>query len=375
MSLPALQLSLAVGPVVAIPAPREVVDAFVEGEIRAGSGEEGGFSLTFELSSKSPLHTLFLLAGGSIPPILRVVLSVSLGGTTEVLADGVVTHHQVSAGQDGKAQLTIMGSDLGRLMDLQSLSGLPFPAMPVMARVLLLLAKYAPLGVIPLVIPPVLEEIPIPITKIPAQKGTDLAYIRELAKDAGYIFHLEPGPVAGASTAYWGPEIKVGPIQPALTVDLDLARNVERINFAIQTDGRVQPVVMIHNELTKVPIPLPVPDVSLLNPPLGLVPPWPSEIRAVDGSAKRSVPAAILKGLGEAASSSECATADGTLDVRRYGRILKPRRLVGVRGAGPAWNGLWYVRRVKHKLSRQGLTQEFSLARNGLLSTVPKVPT
>jgi len=375
MPLPPLHLSLLIGAVVPVPAPREVVDALVEGEIRAGSGEEGGFSLTFQLPSTSPLHTMFMLSSGSIPPILRVVLSVSLGGAAEVLADGVVTHHQVSTGPTGEPQLTIMGSDLGRLMDLQSFSGLPFPATPAMARVLMLLAKYAPLGVVPMVIPPLFDEIPLPITKIPAQKGTDLAYIRELAKDAGYIFHLEPGPAPGASLAYWGPQIRVGPIQPAISVDLDLARNVESISFALKTDGRVQPVVMIHNELSKAPIPLPIPDVSLLNPPLGLVPPWPSEIRTVDGSAKRSIPAAILKGLDEAAGSSECATANGQLDVRRYGRVLKPRRLVGVRGAGLAWNGLWYVRRVKHKFSRQGFKQEFSLTRNGVLSTVPKVPT
>lgn len=374
MSAPSIQLALHVGPVVAVPAPREVMDALVAAEIRSGSGESGGFSLTFRLSTRSPLHTLFLLSGGAIPPILRVVISAVVGGATEVLADGVVTNHQVSAGENGESRLTIMGADLTRLMDLQDFSGFPFPAVPVAGRVLLLLAKYAPLGVIPMVIPPLLDEVPLPISRIPAQKGTDLNYIRQLADDAGYVFHLEPGPAPGSSIAYWGPEVKVGPVQPALTLDMDMFRNVDSMSFSIDTDRRVQPVVMIHDELTKVAIPLPIPDVSLLNPPLGLVPPAASRIQVVDGSAKRTIPQAILKGLGDAATSSEAVTAEGTLDVRRYGHVLKPRRLVGLRGAGPAWNGLWYVRRVKHRLSHGGFTQDVSLSRNGLLSTVPMVP-
>ena len=58
---------------------------------------------------------------------------------------------------------------------MQDFSGLPFPAMPVEARVALLCAKYAPFGIIPLVIPSLFPDVPIPIDRIPAQQGTDLA--------------------------------------------------------------------------------------------------------------------------------------------------------------------------------------------------------
>ena len=64
----------------------------------------------------------------------------------------------------------------------------------------------------------------------------------------------------------------------------------------------------------------------------------------------------------------------GSLDVTRYGHILKARKLVSLRGAGLAFNGLYYVSSVTHNISRGEYKQEFSLTRNGLVSTLPRVP-
>ena len=64
----------------------------------------------------------------------------------------------------------------------------------------------------------------------------------------------------------------------------------------------------------------------------------------------------------------------GRLDVARYGRLLKSRQLVGVRGAGLPFNGLYYVKSVTHDIKRGEYKQTFSLARNGLISTLPTVP-
>jgi hypothetical protein len=61
--------------------------------------------------------------------------------------------------------------------------------------------------------------------------------------------------------------------------------------------------------------------------------------------------------------------------VLRYGGLLKPRRLVGVRGAGLAFDGLYYITSVTHSIKIGEYKQSFTLARNGLVSTVPTVPT
>ncbi len=57
----------------------------------------------------------------------------------------------------------------------------------------------------------------------------------------------------------------------------------------------------------------------------------------------------------------------------RYGNLLSARGLVGVRGAGMAFDGLYYVSSVTHQLKRGEYKQSFTLSRNGLVSTVPEV--
>ena len=79
-------------------------------------------------------------------------------------------------------------------------------------------------------------------------------------------------------------------------------------------------------------------------------------------------------GLAKAAQWAEAVTGKGELDVVRYGRILKARGLVGVRGAGPAFDGLHYVKSVTHKIKPGQYKQSFELSRNGLISTIPRVP-
>ncbi len=78
-------------------------------------------------------------------------------------------------------------------------------------------------------------------------------------------------------------------------------------------------------------------------------------------------------GLAAAAQWADAVTGDGSLDVTRYGGILKARQLVGVRGAGPAFDGLYYVKSVTHKIKRGEYKQDFKLSRNGLVSTVSTV--
>jgi hypothetical protein len=259
-------------------------------------------------------------------------------------------------------------------MDYWEFTGLPYPAMPAEARVTLIIAKYAMFGIIPLVIPSFAPDLPIPVERIPVHEGTDLAYIRDLAQQAGHVFYIDPGPAPGTNVAYWGPEVRVGMPQRALNVDMDAHTNVISLDFDYDAEDTKLPIVFLQNPFTRVAIPMPVLDVSLLKPPLGLVPAIPKEIPILRGTAKLSPAQAISRGLAEASGSADVVKGNGSLDVLRYGSVLKARGLVGVRGAGPAFDGLHYVSSVTHKIKRGEYKQNFSLVRNGLLSTVPAVP-
>jgi hypothetical protein len=375
MANTSIHLTLMIGPGVPVPVSQAVLDSLVSVQVTTSSRDASGFQLQFTINNHSPLQTIFLLTGGSPIPLVRVIIAITVNGGTEVLMDGVMTNHELSPGTDpGHSTLTVTGKDLTQVMDYIDFSGIPYPAMPNEARVLLILAKYAALGIVPMVLPSVLVDIPIPTEQIPRQKGKDLAYIKSLAEEVGYVFYLDPGPTPGISTAYWGPEIKVGAPQPALNINMDAYTNVESLNFHFNADSKLLPVVYIQDPMTKVPIPIPIPDITPLNPPLGLIPPLPKGIEPITDTAKYSPIRGAMIGLAKAAKSADGVTGTGSLDVLRYGRVLKARGLVGVRGAGAAFDGLHYVNSVTHNLKRGEYKQNFTLGRNGLLSTVPTVP-
>jgi len=373
----AVRLQLLMGPGVPLPAPRAVLDALEQVKVESGSGQsQSGFELTLKISNRSPLQTLFLLTGGSSIPIYRVVIAVAVNGTTTVLMDGVMTHHEVRSDGGPTPTMVVKGKDLTALMDIIPLDGLPYPAMPPALRVLVAVAKYAAFGVVPLVIPSVLEDIPIPIDRIPRHQGTDYAYIKSLAHEVGYVFYIDPGPAVGMSKAYWGPEIRVGAPQPALNVALDGPHNnVKSLSFRFDKERKELPVVYIQEPISKAPIPIPIPDITPLSPPLGAVPPLPPKITFLNDTAKLNPLAAAMKGLAYSGQHADAVFGSGTLDVQRYGHVLQARQLVGVRGAGEAFDGLHYVTSVTTTMKRGEFTQSFNLARNGLLSTLPSVPS
>ncbi len=375
----AIHLSLLIGPIIPIPVPALMIEALDSVTATSSADSNSGFQLRFKVTSKSELNTIFLIAAGQntsvgMPP-LRVVLLVTINGRPQPLFDGVATNVEVLVGRNGQpGSITVTGEDLTKVMDLLDFSGLPYPAMPITARVALICAKYAAFGIIPLPIPALLPDVPIPVEKIPAQQGTDLAYVRQLAEEVGHVFYIEPGEVPLTNIAYFGPEIKVGPPQPALNIDMDAHTNVESLNFSFDPTKGVLPVVFIQNQMTRVPIPIPIPNLNPLQPPLGALPTPIANIKMMKDTAKMNPMQAISKGLNEAKKSQDAVSGSGSLDVLRYGRMLKPRKLVGVRGAGVAYDGLYYVSRVTSTIKRGEFKQNFNLTRNGLISITPTVP-
>jgi hypothetical protein len=378
--LKSVQLTLMMGPVFPVTVPRVVLDSLVEVEVKIDDVGQSGFQLTFTIDKQSPLQILFLLTGGMPLLFMRVILVATVNGTATVLIDGVITNNQIAPGDKGSnSTLTITGKDLTALMDQSNWSGFPFPCCPREARVAIILAKYALFGMIPLIIPSVMIDVPLPVEIIPSQQGTDYQYVCAMAAEVGYVFYISAGPAPGTNTAYWGPQVKIGPVQPALSSDMDAYTNVESLSFTFDQEKNKIPLVYIYNQETGVSFPIPMPPITPLNPPLGLIPPLPTNLIPPDLSpfrndlSKLPIPQAIMIGLAEAAKNAEAVTCTGSLDVTRYGGVLQARQLVGVRGSGPAFDGLYYVKSVTHKIKRGEYKQNFTLTRNGLVSTVPTV--
>jgi hypothetical protein len=368
-----LQLSLLIGPVVTLPAPPEVVDAFQSAQITVTAGQRTGFQIAFSVSLTSLLTTT-LIPAGYFDPGIRVILVVTVDGIPTPVIDGLITRQEVAVSDSiGQSVLTVTGEDVSVAMDLIKWQGIPMPPSPAAGRVTMIIAFYAMFGLLPLVIPEIFPSIPLPTDRIEMQQGTHLEYINKLAEDNGYVFYVEPGPVPGSNTAYWGPEIRIGVPQPALNVDFDSDSNVTSLNFSYDGLSRSNYLTTIQEPITKVPIPIPLPALDPLKPPLAVKPAPALRVDLTNDTAKLNPVEALGRAVARASASADAVTAQGQLDVARYGHVLKARSLVGVRGAGTAYDGLYYVKSVTHNIKRGEYTQSFTLARNGLISITPAV--
>jgi hypothetical protein len=177
------------------------------------------------------------------------------------------------------------------------------------------------------------------------------------------------------SQAYWGPEVRLGVPQTALNVNLDTWTNVESLNFRYEPKNAVLPFVFIQDPITKVPIPIPIPPVTPFDPPLGLAVLPPQKIEFLWDTANKNPAIALMKGFARVTDTSDVVEGDGTLDVMHYGQPLRARSLVGVRGAGVAFDGMHYVGEATHRLKPGEYKQSFVLKRNALVANTPVVPS
>jgi hypothetical protein len=372
--LKGVHLSVLIGPAVPVPPPRSVIDALTS--VQVTNGKSGsGFQLTFAVSKKSPLLITMLPAGYFDPMITRVIIVATLGGMPNVLMDGIVTRQELQPSSDpGKSTLTITGEDLSVAMDIVELT-IPYPAMNELAIVNLVLARYAFLGIVPLVIPPIIPIIRTPTNAWQTQTATtDRAYVKSLAQQCGYVFFVRPGPLPGTSTAYFGPDVNMPVPQPALSINMDAHTNVEALSFSLDGLAKKIRIYTILDPIThKIPIPIPVPNISIFKPPLGARPTPPARVEFAKDAAKKQPDEAAQSILSFLMNNSAAISGNGSLDVLRYGHVLEPRMLVGVRGAGLAYDGMYYVDSVTNNIKHGEFKQSFTLSRDGLISITPRV--
>ena len=371
--LDGINLTLMIGPAVPIPAPNIVIDALTAVEVTNGT-DRSGFQLTFGISKESLLLTTMLPAGYFDPMITRVLIIVTLNGLPHVLMDGIITQQELTpSSEPGRSTLRITGEDLSVLMDVIEIKR-PFPAMPEVAQLYTILSPYALFGVVPVVIPPFVNTVKLPTKGFDAQTTTDLKYIRKLAMQCGYVFYVEPGPAPFSSIAYFGPDIRLPVPQPALSVNMDAHTNVESLSFTLDGLAKKMFVATILDPVTgKLPLPVPVPNVSIVHPPLGLRPTPPAKLEFPEELVGLQPDEAAKRIIGRLLRNADAIKGKGLLDVLRYGHVLRSRMLVGVRGAGLAYDGMYYVNSVTHSIKRGEYKETFTISRDGLITNTPKV--
>lgn len=380
MPLPHIILGLYIGKNTLKKAERGLLEMLQRVEVnQSDDGGQQGFQITFAGQRPLGRSTDFpLLKDPILTPGNRVVITVTIAARPRVLMDGIITHQQLpTGGGDGEVSLVITGKDISVLMDLEEKSK-GYKDMKHKEVVEQILSAYTKFGISSDVKTPTAKWPLSPPQQMPAQSGvTDLAYLKALASANGFRFYVMPGSAPGKCTAYWGPPIRQGSQQPALTVNMGTRTNVEKLDFSYDAqaaaqvsggvadpDGDKAQVADVTNSSLKTAFARQSPfsgDRPLLRKIwLGYAGPDANEAKArAQAIADQSI--------------DQAARATGTLDTLRYADLLMVPGIVAVRGAGGTYDGDYALKSVKHRINIAEYKQEFTLTREGVGTTIQTV--
>lgn len=373
-----VHLSILAGTTLPVPLPADVTARVRDVTVTESDDDRTAFTISFDAGRSGPIAVFDtpMLIDSPVKGNARVVVTLTMGAIPSILVDGIVTQTKLVPGSTTRrAELSVTGHDVSVLLDRHEYSA-QHP-LDDAGQVQNIANKYRTQGIVSNITDPPKSDRPAPNGRIPTQQDTDWAHLQWLAYCHGYVCYFSPGPTPGVSTLYWGPPKRVGVPQPALSVDLGPETNVTGSPEFSQdvlepelVDGEVQ-----DSDLGAVPIRT----VSSIRPPLAAEPVWAvqepnvrvRQYRESGGDAVR----ALARAQARTDRSIDCVTATGTLDGSIYGSVLRPRGLVGMRGAGWSNDGLWYVRQVVHHVARGSYTADFMLTREGYGSTLSVVGT
>jgi len=372
MNLKGIFLNILIGKSAPSLAPRFLLDCLESVEVTHSDSGRSGFQMTFKAGrSARDLQDYKLAESSLVAPFSRVVLMVTINALPQVLMDGIISNQQLDAGSDpGSTRLTITGEDVSLMMDMHEKSE-EHPAQNEMIIAAKIIASYSQYGLIPDIRPPFVQDTPLPIERIPVQQATDLEYLNLLARRFGYVFYIRPGPAPLSSIAYWGPPVRQGSPQHALSVNMGPNSNVDSVSFQFNALAAVDVKGKILDRSTNKATALQIPQSQ--RSPLAVSTPATRRSIQFRQSGLTSLQAsARARGIMDS-SADGAVTCTGELDSVRYGGLLKAREIVGLRGAGRTYDGLWYVKSVTHKIRQDEYKQSFTLTREGTKATVGAV--
>lgn len=364
-----VRLNLLIGPSpVALPAPADVMSAIADLEVKLTDSSESGFKLSINTGRTGP--TDFLESPLIMHPQLqrgcRAIVTMIFDVIPYVIFDGIVTKREYTPGSSSQSGvLTLFGRDLTMELD-KEVKQTEHPAMDETMIATLIAVSYAQFGMIPMALPPKFIDPPIPIDRVPQQNGTDWEYLQQMARRHGYETYIDPGPVPGINTLYWGPPVKPGVPQRTLTVDMGPASDAYDVTTSEDDTVLTSVETKVIDRLTGVEMPV----IALVGSgtPLGAVP----ETVARFGSTRKEPIQTSGLNAGQAMGRAQAKvdegakkafTVSGTIDSTRYNAALKARDMVFLRGAGLSYGGLYKVSEVRHLIRPGSYQQQFKLAR------------
>ena len=347
-----------------LPAPPELLNALQEIEIDCSLAEASVFRLRFGIT-KTGVGDWSILDVDPFLPLTPISLRIQRGYEPPMaVINGYVTEHAIgSADAPGSSTLDVTGMDVTLLMNMSE----TVVAWPNMADSEIAATIFAQKHIVPVVddTTPVLVE-PDGTT---IQRGTDIRFLRRLARRNGFDCYVQPDPLTGQDVGYFRARELEGEPEAVLSVNFGADTNVREFNVSYQLAKPTAAMSTGLDTLTKTSQPAFA--LTTLELPLGL-----------EGTLARELPPGVVlpagTGLMRTAElqgalqatvdrSSWAVSATGTVgsDVP----VLAPGGLLNIRGLGRLYNGSYYLTRVRHLIAAGDYTQRFEAERNAVSET------
>jgi phage protein D len=197
------------------------------------------------------------------------------------------------------------------------------------------------------------------------QHGTDIQFLQQLAKRNGYECYVELNPETALIEGHFHlPKLQQN-TQGVLSVNMGDATNVNsfsaRFNNIGPTTAKASNIDIESQDDQSSDV-----DQQALTD-LGSSPSLASDNPRqilLTGTGLSSTAELQTVAQAEVDRASWAITAEGEVNTVAYGAVLRAKRPILVRGAGPQFSGTYYVQSVTHTINGDGYAQRFSLKRN-----------
>jgi phage protein D len=345
------------------PAPEPLVEAIQQIDVECALEEASVLRIGFGISATKP-GDWSILDVDPFRPLTPLQLRIQRGaGAPEALINAFVTEHRVAYSEGGRSTLQITGMDATYAMNLEEKIK-TWPNLPDSAIAATVFGEHA-------IAPRV--DATSPVLTDPEgttiQRGTDIRFLRRLARRNGFDCYVQPEPLSGLDVGHFRKRQLTGAPQAVLSVELGTETNVCDFSVRYELTRPTAAVAAGLDVLTKALQPALA--LTALEQPLG-----------IEGTLLRQLPPPMVRpadtGLPRTAELQRAAQAivdrstwaviaEGTvgLDVP----VLRPGGLVSIRGVGRLYNGSYVVTRVHHTIQAGSVEQRFEAARNAVTET------